>query len=219
MTLSELIQNARRYRAKELSPTEFRYGVTTFATSHRPQDELDQLAEMLSDYDRNTEVPRTSEHAGEDQSDDGRIGGVTNVYTDGSAVPNPGKGGWGVVVVRNGEKIAEKYGSEPETTNNRMELRALIEGFKLLAANSQSIVRSDSQLCVRTITEWAPKWRQDGWRRRQGPIKNLDLVKKLLQVYEAHPQCSVQWTPGHSGDRWNEYADRLAAKGSSEITR
>ena len=132
------------------------------------------------------------------------------VFTDGSAVPNPGPGGWGVVWVEDGRIVHQAHGHEPHTTNNRMELRALIEAFTMLPSDAKVDVLSDSELCVNTITRWAPAWERAGWKRKTGPIKNLELVQKLLALYRAHPRCRLRWTAAHCGNRWNEYADSLA---------
>ena len=132
------------------------------------------------------------------------------VFTDGSAVPNPGPGGWGAVWVEEGEIQSEKHGHDPDTTNNRMELRALIEAFTMLPEDTATDVRTDSRLCVDTITKWAPSWERRGWKRKSGPIKNLELVQELLALYRAHPTCTLIWIAAHSGHRWNEYADSLA---------
>jgi ribonuclease HI len=134
----------------------------------------------------------------------------TGVFTDGSSIPNPGPGGWGMVWVEDGEIIAEAHGSDEQTTNNRMELQALIEAYKALPADAETTVYSDSRLCVDTITKWAPGWERKGWKKKGGEIKNLERVKELLALYRAHPNCPLEWTAAHSGSRWNEYADSLA---------
>lgn len=137
-------------------------------------------------------------------------GPTEGVFTDGSAVPNPGPGGWGVVWVQDGEVRDQAYGKEPGTTNNRMELAALIEAFRMLPEDSQVTVHTDSRLCVDTITKWAPNWERNGWKKKGGEIKNLELVQQLLELVRAHPGCQLQWIAAHSGNRWNEYADSLA---------
>lgn len=134
----------------------------------------------------------------------------TGVFTDGSCDGNPGPGGWGVVWVEEDQILREAHGADPATTNNRMELRALIEAFRLLPADSTAMVYSDSQLCVKTITEWAPGWAARGWRRKTGPIANLELVQELYALARAHPKVRLQWIAAHDGSRWNEYADALA---------
>ena len=134
----------------------------------------------------------------------------TGVFTDGSAQPNPGPGGWGLVWVQAGKIELEMHGSEADTTNNRMELTALIEAYRALPEKASVTVLTDSQLCYNTITKWAPGWERKGWKRKGGPLKNLDLVKKLLKLYRARPNCPLKWTRAHVGSRWNEYADSLA---------
>ena len=137
-------------------------------------------------------------------------GPTSGVFTDGSSVPNPGPGGWGVVWVEAGEIRAVRHGRHPKTTNNRMELTALIEAFRLLPDDAEVTVHTDSRLCVDTIETWAPGWERKGWRKKGGEIKNVELVQELLAQRRAHPRCTLQWIAAHSGQRWNEYADSLA---------
>jgi len=138
-------------------------------------------------------------------------GPQTGVFTDGSSHPNPGPGGWGFVWAQDGEIEMEGHGAEEKTTNNRMEFTALIKAYQALPENAGVTVFSDSQLCVNTITKWAPGWEKKGWTRKGEPLKNLDLVKELLELYRAHPNCPLEWTRAHDGSRWNEYADSLAS--------
>ncbi len=137
-------------------------------------------------------------------------GPADGVFTDGSANPNPGPGGWGAVYVVGGQLVAQDHGAEKHTTNNRMELTALIAGFGLVPEGTPATVYSDSRLCVDTITQWAPSWERNGWRRKSGPVLNLDLVKLLYARAKARPELSLQWIAGHGGSRWNEYADALS---------
>ena len=137
-------------------------------------------------------------------------GPETGVFTDGAADPNPGPGGWGAVYVRDGQIIAEAHGHSEHTTNNRMELTALIEGYKLVPEGESAQIWSDSQLCVNTINQWAAGWAKRGWRRKSGEIKNLELVKELYALAQERPELSLTWIKAHSGNRWNEYADALA---------
>ena len=137
---------------------------------------------------------------------------TTGVFTDGSSVPNPGPGGWGVVYVVDDEIIAERHGHDPDTTNNRMELTALLEALDVIPAGTPMTVYSDSSLAVRTITEWAAGWEKRGWKRKSGPVENLDLVKKVYAGYRARPELELVWIKAHVGFRWNEYADELAAR-------
>ena len=140
----------------------------------------------------------------------------TGVFTDGSSVPNPGPGGWGVVYVVNDEIISERSGHEADTTNNRMELTALLEALDVVPEGTPMTVYTDSNLAVRTITEWAAGWEKRGWKRKSGPVENLDLVKKVYAGYKARPELKLEWIKAHVGFRWNEYADMLAGKWREE---
>jgi ribonuclease HI len=132
------------------------------------------------------------------------------VFTDGSCSGNPGPGGWGVVYVMDGRILAELHGSDPATTNNRMELTAMIEGLRLLGPEEEMDVYSDSQLVVNTLTQWAAGWERRGWRRREGEVKNLDLVQEAYALAQQRPSARIRWIRAHDGSRWNEYADALA---------
>jgi ribonuclease HI len=137
------------------------------------------------------------------------------VFTDGSATPNPGPGGWAAVRVAGGAVLAEASGSHPDTTNNRMELTALLQAIELVPPGEAEVLYSDSQLAVRTVNEWAPAWEARGWRRAKGPVENLDLVRALVEALRARPELEVRWIRAHVGHRWNEYADRLASRASA----
>ena len=136
----------------------------------------------------------------------------TGIFTDGSSVPNPGPGGWGVVYVVDNEIIAERRGYDPDTTNNRMELTALLEALKIVPEGTATTIFSDSSLAIRTITEWAAGWEKRGWKRKSGPVENLDLVKKVYAGYRKRPELELTWIKAHVGIRWNEYADQLATR-------
>jgi ribonuclease HI len=138
-------------------------------------------------------------------------GPKSGVFTDGSCDPNPGPGGWGFVWVEDNEIVESACGAAPDTTNNRMELQALIEAFKALPADGVFSVYSDSQLCVNTVTKWAEGWEKRGWKRKTGPIKNLELVQELYALANAKPDIELNWIRAHDGSRWNEYADALAS--------
>jgi ribonuclease HI len=165
-------------------------------------------------------------------------GPMSGLFTDGSCEGNPGPGGWGVVWVENNRIRAQKSGVEAKTTNNRMELTALIEAFSMLPPDADVTVHSDSELCVKTINEWAAGWEARGWRRKiaaqlpvdgseypwrtvaraaehysvcAGEIKNLELVKRLYALARAHPKARLCWIRAHDGSRWNEYVDALAS--------
>lgn len=138
-------------------------------------------------------------------------GPQTGVFTDGGASPNPGPGGWGAVYVVDGDIIAEDHGHDPETTNNRMELTAVARGIELVPEGTEVTIYSDSRLVVQTMNEWAAGWRRRGWKRRSGPVRNLDLVRPLFETLEGRPGLDLEWIEAHAGLRWNEYADALAS--------
>ena len=136
----------------------------------------------------------------------------TGVFTDGSCEGNPGRGGWGMVWVENDRIIEEQHGVDPSTTNNRMELQALIAAYERLPEDDAIRVYSDSQLCVKTINEWAEGWERRGWRRKSGPIANLELVQRLYALAQTHSSVELCWIRAHDASRWNEYADALASQ-------
>ncbi|MEO7034447.1 MAG: ribonuclease H [Polyangiaceae bacterium] len=132
------------------------------------------------------------------------------VFTDGAAEPNPGPGGWGCVYVADNQVVGERWGDEPHTTNNRMELSALINATALVPAGKPAVLYTDSQLCVSIVNEWAKGWEARGWKRKGGEIKNLELVQELYGICQRRPELELRWIAAHSGNRWNEYADALA---------
>ena len=141
-------------------------------------------------------------------------GPTTGVFTDGAAEPNPGPGGWGAVYVVNNELISEESGHEPHTTNNRMELMGLLAAFRLVPQGEETVVYSDSELCVKTFNEWAEKWEAQGWTRgkKKEAIKNLELVQEVYEILAKRPEITLKWIKAHAGNRWNEYADALATE-------
>ena len=142
-----------------------------------------------------------------------RRGPQSGIFCDGSTNPNPGPGGWGVVAVRDGAILWSERGDAPHTTNNRMELSAIIAALRRLPEGdaAATTIYSDSRLCVQTLAEWAPRWERNGWTRRDGePIKNLELVREAVELARSRPGVAFEWQKGHAGSTWNEYADRLA---------
>ena len=138
-------------------------------------------------------------------------GPTTGVFTDGAAEGNPGPGGWGAVLAVDNQVVNEDYGSEGHTTNNRMELTAMISGLKMVPADTSVDVYTDSQLVVNILTKWAEGWKAKGWKKKSpGPIANLELVQEAYALALARPNVSIRWIKAHSGNRWNEYADALA---------
>lgn len=125
-------------------------------------------------------------------------------YTDGSASPNPGPGGY--AVIQDGQPVA--LGSEDgDTTNIRMEGMALVAALKLAGGEACSI-RTDSEFWINVITKWAPGWESKGWVKKGG-IKNLDIVQEVYQLYQ-NSSAELVWVRGHSGDENNELADHWA---------
>ena len=133
------------------------------------------------------------------------------IYTDGGCRPNPGPGGWGVVLLYPGREPEELSGAEEKTTNNRMELQAAIEAMRALDEPHEIDLHTDSQYLRKGMSSWIEGWKRRGWKTASGaPVQNADLWRQLEAEIERHV---VQWfwTRGHSGDRWNERADELAS--------
>lgn len=136
--------------------------------------------------------------------------GIT-VYTDGGCRPNPGPGGWGVVILGLKPTPVELSGREPETTNNRMELQAAIEALRALERPSEVLLNTDSEYVRQGVTKWLEGWKKRGWRTASGdPVQNQDLWLELESELQRH-LVEWQWVRGHSGDHWNERADALAS--------
>lgn len=143
-------------------------------------------------------------------------GPFDGIFTDGACTGNPGPGGWGMVHVRDNRVMAEDCGHDPDTTNNRMELKAIIAAYELLPEDAEETVYTDSNLCVQTINQWAAGWERRGWKRKDGPVKNLELVKRAYGLAKRHPKVKLKWIKAHAGSRWNEYADSLATSYSRD---
>ena len=140
------------------------------------------------------------------------------IYSDGACRGNPGPGGWGVLL-RYGAHEKRLHGAEPDTTNNRMELRAAIEGLKLLNRPCEVTLWTDSQYVLKGITEWLPGWKARGWKTAgREPVKNVDLWQ-MLDTERARHQVEWRWVKGHAGDPGNEEADRLANEAIDEMNR
>jgi ribonuclease HI len=145
-------------------------------------------------------------------------GKVIHIYTDGACKGNPGPGGWGAVLEWNG-KEREMFGGEPATTNNRMELTAVIEALAALRHPCRVYLHTDSQYVQKGITEWINGWKARGWKTAaKEPVKNVDLWKKLDEVVRTHDIDWI-WVKGHAGHEGNERADALANKGVESITQ
>ena len=140
---------------------------------------------------------------------------VVTIYTDGACKGNPGPGGWGAWLSC-GEHEKELWGGERLTTNNRMELTAVIQALASLKRSSRVDVYTDSEYVRNGITSWIHGWKLRGWKTAgKKPVKNVDLWQRLDAMAAQH-QVEWHWVRGHTGDPGNERADRLANKGCSE---
>jgi ribonuclease HI len=140
------------------------------------------------------------------------------IYTDGACKGNPGPGGWGALLTFGGEE-KEIFGGEAQTTNNRMELTAVIEALGALKRPSRVVLHTDSQYVMKGITEWIRGWKAKGWRTAaKEPVKNVDLWKRLDELAAGH-HVEWRWVKGHAGHHGNERADDLANRGVESIGR
>ena len=128
------------------------------------------------------------------------------LWTDGSASPNPGPGGY--AVIENGQPVA--LGRDSDTTNIRMEGMALIAAMEL-AKNEECQIYTDSEFWINVLTKWAPGWKENGWTKKSGKIQNLELVQKAYALYVEY-QPELVWVRGHVGTEMNELADEWANK-------
>lgn len=135
---------------------------------------------------------------------------TVNMYTDGACSGNPGPGGWGTIL-RSGDYEKEFSGAEAETTNNKMELTAVIEGFKALKRPCKVILYTDSQYVANGLDKgWAAQWKANGWRKSdKKPAQNIELWDELLTLIEPH-EIQIIWLKGHAGHPENERCDKLA---------
>ena len=138
------------------------------------------------------------------------------IFTDGACRGNPGPGGWGVLLIwRDQER--ELFGGARDTTNNRMELTAVIEALQALTRPQPVRVHTDSTYVMQGISKWIHGWKKNGWKTAaKQPVKNVDLWKSLDAVVAKH-QVEWKWVKGHAGDPGNERADRLANRGLETI--
>ena len=141
---------------------------------------------------------------------------AVEIYTDGACRGNPGPGGWGALL-RYGDVDKQLYGGEHLTTNNRMELKAVIEALSALSKPCKVTLTSDSTYVLKGISEWLPNWKKRGWRTAgKKPVKNGDLWKTLDDLAEMH-EIEWHWVKGHSGHIENELVDQLANRGIDEL--
>lgn len=130
-------------------------------------------------------------------------------YTDGACSGNPGPGGWAVILIENDQPVRKWGGFQKDTTNNRMELTAVIEALKYLQPGESATIYTDSEYVRKGITEWMLNWKQKNWKTAsKKPVKNRDLWELLDSLN--HAKITWRYIAGHSGDKYNEMCDRLA---------
>ena len=143
---------------------------------------------------------------------------VVRIYTDGACKGNPGPGGWGALLETGGRE-RELFGGEPHTTNNRMELTAVIQALSALRRRCQVQLHTDSRYVQQGITEWIHNWKKRGWRTAdKKPVKNGDLWLALDDVAQQH-DIEWLWVKGHAGHNGNERADALANRGVESVLK
>ena len=141
---------------------------------------------------------------------------LINIYADGGCRGNPGPGGWGALLLI-GAHEQELWGGEANTTNNRMELTAVIAALETLTQATRLSVHTDSQYVQKGISQWIHNWKRNGWKTAdKKPVKNADLWQKLDALSAAH-EIEWIWVKGHAGNPGNERADRLANRGIDEL--
>jgi ribonuclease HI len=139
---------------------------------------------------------------------------AVEIYTDGACKGNPGPGGWGALL-KTADAQKELFGGELGTTNNRMEMMAVIEALSILKRPCQVTLHVDSQYVLKGMTEWLPGWKARGWKTAaKQPVKNVDLWQRLdVLVSTSGHSIDWRWVRGHNGDPGNEHADMLANRG------
>ena len=141
---------------------------------------------------------------------------ITQIYTDGGCRGNPGPGGWGVVL-QAGSAKKELWGGEANTTNNRMELTAVIRALGALTRPASVQIHTDSQYVQKGISQWIHNWKRNGWKTAdKKPVKNADLWQELDRISQQH-RITWLWVKGHAGHPGNERADTLANRGIDEL--
>ncbi|MCL6250981.1 ribonuclease HI [Altererythrobacter sp. KTW20L] len=140
------------------------------------------------------------------------------IFTDGACKGNPGPGGWGVLL-RMGKHEKEMAGSEPDTTNNRMEMTAVIKALEALIEPCEVVIHTDSRYVIDGMTKWIAGWKRNGWiNSSKKPVRNADLWHELIDAIKRH-KVEWQWVRGHNGHVENERVDRLASDAASEAGR
>lgn len=143
---------------------------------------------------------------------------LVDIFTDGACSGNPGPGGWGAIL-RKGTVEKELFGGEPETTNNRMEMMAVIQALSALKRSVHVRIFTDSQYVQKGMTEWIHGWKKRGWKTAsKEPVKNEDLWRELDRLVAQH-DVDWHWVKGHAGHVENERADELARRGIASLAK
>jgi len=132
------------------------------------------------------------------------------IYTDGGCQPNPGTGGWAAILLYGG-KEKELSGAEPNTTNNRMELTAAVRALEALKRPCHIVIHTDSEYLKNGVSTWMHGWKKNGWKRKEGALKNIDLWQRLDELTSKHT-IEWRWVRGHAGHDLNERCDVLAGE-------
>ena len=137
---------------------------------------------------------------------------VIKIYTDGACSGNPGRGGWGAILLF-ADHQKEIYDGEEYTTNNKMELMAVIKSLEIIKGTYEIIIYTDSVYVKKGITEWIFNWKKNNWKTaKKQPVKNQELWQRLDEEVKKHQSIQWVWVKGHSGDYYNERADELARR-------
>lgn len=152
------------------------------------------------------------------QKNNAHMNDQIHIYTDGACKGNPGPGGWGALLQYRGREL-ELFGGEADTTNNRMELMAVIRGLSALKRRSKVLLVTDSKYVMQGMQEWLAGWKRRGWKTAsKQPVKNQDLWQQLDELVQQH-DVEWQWVAGHTGHPGNERADDLANRGAEEVRK
>lgn len=163
---------------------------------------------------------RKSKSATRYEIDDAIFAMGLHIFADGACEPNPGPGGWGVAVYRDGLEVASDHGGDAETTNNRMELMGLLKGIEAAKAlQAPATLWCDSQYAVKGANEWMHNWKKRGWKKPGNEeLKNVELWKSIDAALSGVDQIMIRWCKGHAGIVGNERADALSNAGMASAT-
>jgi len=175
---------------------------------------LIEFRDLISDIDNSSEIKKILSELIQEESDKmDKYYEPLKIWTDGSCIVQEKIGGWAIV-----SDNFEESGSKIETTNNEMELFAIYKAVQKYGEYDSIIIYSDSQYAVKTLTEWAYKWKENGWRKKGG-IKNLQLIKDIFDIVENNDKIIIKHVKGHDGNIMNEQADHLARSAAQAILK